>query len=299
MAKATADEILLGLINEVTYGTDPGTTRQLLRITGESLEAVEKSVLSAEITGDRQVADVVRTDFGIQGALNFELSAVGFDDLLEGFLLNSAIGDNGNTLRSFTLERQYSDLSSLSAIFKGCMVNGLNLNVAVGAIVSGSFDILGKTEVAGTGMTTPTAAPTSKVINAIGGITAITEGGSAIELLEWAMTGNNNLRGRPLLGTLGPQSMAAGRLEIGGTMKAYFETATLYNKFLNETESSLSISLEDSAGAGYSFTFPRVRYTKAKRVAGGINSDIVVEMGWQALRKATSAFNTIAIANLT
>lgn len=299
MAESVADEILLGILAESTYGVDPGTARQLLRVTGESLESVASTVQSQELTGDRQIADVVRTDFGVQGDINFELSAEAFDDLFKGLLMSSSLGDNGSTLKSFVLEREYSDQSTLSAIFLGCMVNTFELNVAPGAIVTGKFGIVGRSESAGTGMTTPTAASTNPVLNAVDNVTAMTEGGGAITILGLTLRANNNLRPRPVVGSLYPQSQALGSLDVNGTLRIYFQNATLYNKFLNQTESSLAISIQTTGSKGYSFTVYRTKYTKARRVAGGKNTDIIVDVEWQGLKKTSSPLKTLNIAALT
>ena len=62
---------------------------------------------------------------------------------------------------------------------------------------------------------------------------------------------------------------AAAQLEYGmamveGTLTAYYEDATLINKFLNETETSLSITVDDPTGLNsYTFLMPRVKYNGA------------------------------------
>ena len=51
---------------------------------------------------------------------------------------------------------------------------------------------------------------------------------------------------------------------VEGTLTAYYEDATLINKFLNETETSLSITLDDPTQSnGYTFIMPRVKYNGA------------------------------------
>lgn len=300
--ESTADQVTLGLVEESLWGVDPGTTRKLLRFTNESLASVEESTESQEITGDRQTRDVIRTAFNVQGELGFELSADAFDDLFMGMLMKSTLGDNDVIQKSYTLERAYGDVSTgaggTSRIYTGCMVNTFSVTIAPRSVVTGTFGILGKTESAGTTMTTPTAAPTKKVLNAINNVTAITEGGSSVNLLELTINLNNNLRARPEIGSLAPVNIALGSLIVSGRLRAYYRNATLAAKFQAETESSLAVTLTDAGGEGYSFTMPRVRFSSARRVAGAKNSDIILEMDWQALRKTSSPNQTITVAAL-
>ena len=47
-------------------------------------------------------------------------------------------------------------------------------------------------------------------------------------------------------------------------MTVYYEDDTLINKFLNETESSIEVSVNDPTGSNaYTFLFPRVKYNGA------------------------------------
>lgn len=297
--ESTADQVTLGLVAESVWGTDPGTTRKLLRFTSESLASVEESVESQEITGDRQVRDVIRTAFNVAGDLGYELSADALDDLFQGMLMASSLGPNGVVPKSFTLERAYGDVATgaggTSRIFTGCMVNTWNMTVTPGSIVTGTFGILGKSESAGTTMTSPTAAPTKKVLNAISNVTALTENGSAVNLLELTMQLNNNLRQRPEIGSLSPVNIALGTLSLTGRLRAYYRNATLAAKFQAETETSLAITLADAGGEGYTFTLPRVRFSSARRIAGSRNSDIILEMDYQAMRNTSSPNQTISI----
>ena len=299
MAESVADQVQLGIVAEGSYGVDPATTRQLLRFTSHTLERLQATVTSQEITGDRQIVDLIQTDLNIAGDINFELSAEAFDLPFQGLLMSSSLGDNGTTLKSYTIEEQYLDQSTLSEIYTGCMFNGMTLNVAPASIVTGSFNVLGKTSVAGTGMTTPTAAATNTVLNAITNVTALTEGGSAVELVSMVLRVANNLRPRPLIGVLGPNSMALGQLNVSGSLRLYFEDNTMYNKFRNMTGSSLSISIRTSGDKGYKFDVYNLKYSKARKVAGGINTDIIVELEFQGLKKATSTYKTLSITALT
>lgn len=103
-----------------------------------------------------------------------------------------------------------------------------------------------------------------------------------------AMT--NNLRQQKAVGTLGNVGIGSGRIGITGTFNAYFEDDTLYTKYLGGTESSLAIRVTDSAGNAYVLTLPRVKFTSGDLAAGSADSDVIVEMEYQALRHPTYDF---------
>jgi hypothetical protein len=67
-----------------------------------------------------------------------------------------------------------------------------------------------------------------------------------------------------VVGSDSAQQLEFGRAVVEGTMTVYYEDETLINKFLNETETSLSITIDDSSQAnGYTFVMPRVKYNGA------------------------------------
>lgn len=75
------------VIPEVTWGTTPasGTSKQV-RYTSHSINPTKETRASDEIRADRMVSTNVETAAGSGGDLNFELSAGGQDDWMEGFL---------------------------------------------------------------------------------------------------------------------------------------------------------------------------------------------------------------------
>ena len=106
----------------------------------------------------------------------------------------------------------------------------------------------------------------------------------------------NNFRDKYQLGTLGATSKNMGDFEVTGTLQLYFADHTEYNRFLNQTATSLSIALSDGSGwyaaaptlgNGYIFDLPNVRYTDATRVAGGRNQDIICDVSFQGIYNST------------
>jgi hypothetical protein len=86
-------------------------------------------------------------------------------------------------------------------------------------------------------------------------------------------------------------SLEYGRAEIEGTLTAYFEDASLINRFLDETESELEVSVNDPTGSNaYTFLFPRIKINSADVGVDGPTSRII-NMSFVALYDATENTN--------
>lgn len=85
----------------------------------------------------------------------------------------------------------------------------------------------------------------------------------------------------------GTAGIALGTMNVTGKLEVYFADATMYNKLLNGSASSLCIPVLDVDGNGYVYYFPRIKYTAGKVNAGGLDQDNMLSMDWQALPDAT------------
>ena len=85
-----SNRVSLSYVKETTYGTVPTSVAYAaLRFTKESLEQATTSAKSTEIRSDCQIADVIRTDAKVSGAIDFELTYGSFDDFLAWTLMTS------------------------------------------------------------------------------------------------------------------------------------------------------------------------------------------------------------------
>jgi len=75
------------------------------------------------------------------------------------------------------------------------------------------------------------------------------------------LTINNSLNPTFVIGSATTPQLEYSRAEVEGTITAYFEDQTLYNRFLNETETALQIDIQDPGAANtYSFFLPKVKF---------------------------------------
>lgn len=394
-----ADRTRLSFVEEVSYGVNPGTTLQDLRVTGESLAKETETTQSAELTADRQVADSIRNNIRVGGGFNFEFSWGAFDKFLAALLYSADFGaaseilgvdgnnaitivaatgnisddaagglfssvvvgqwvelsnfsnalnnvlvkvlskpdndnivvaglkaladetraadsgtanakivigsqiTNGTTQRSFTFERAYTALTKFS-VYRGLIIQSMSLDISADAIITGSFDFLGQNEdvlassTAGGGNT---AAPTNPVMNAIDNVLGIIEGAPTVNTdnefvaTQLSLSVNNNLRERSVIGTLGPASIGAGKINVSGSLQAFFASQAAADKYLNFTSTGISFIIRDSDGNRYVFDIPRVKFSQGTKVAGGENTDIVLDLNFDAFKHETEG-KTIRIA---
>jgi hypothetical protein len=77
-------------------------------------------------------------------------------------------------------------------------------------------------------------------------------------------------------------------VDVTGTLNAYFEDDVMYQKFLNHTQSSLTITLTDAGGNTIVITLPRIYYTKGPVNITAGNEDVMVPLEFTALRDPTT-----------
>lgn len=206
---------------------------------------------------------------------------------------------NGTTEKSYTLEKEFNDITQLLS-YTGCEVNQGTMNFATGSIVNGTFSVIGGGSAIGTstvGTGSPNAAPTNEVMNAVSNIGSLREGGTEVTsayLNEISFTINNNLRGQEAVANLGFVGIGTGRCDVTGSFTAYFEDQTLYNKYLNGTRTSLDIRIADASGNAYVISMPEIEYDSGTVVAEGGNADVMVSLSFTAIRDVTYD-NTIQI----
>lgn len=193
--------------------------------------------------------------------------------------VSSSRFSNGTTQRSATIERAFQDITQFFT-HRGQTVQSMSLDVSTGGLITGSFDFIGKDVVraSSTGLNaTVVASSTTGILSAVSSVVNILEAGTALTgtfVQSLKMTYGNNLRGQKAIGVLGNADIGSGSIDIKLMLDVYFANGTLYDKFLNNTASSFSFRLQDTAGNGYVFTLPRTKINSAKVNAGSINTDL-------------------------
>lgn len=291
----------LGYIAEVTYGTTPATpVFQLARNTSVSLAVNKDALMSEEIRSDRQRFDMRQGAYKVTGEVGVELSYGAYDDWLEAMFGGAWTGNvlkAGTTRRSFTFERNFSDITDDPYFrYTGVEIDKLSLTIGSNAIVKGSFSVLGSAGVMDTAIITG-ATYTSPLTNHVfdGFTGTVKEGGtSSAVITEVQLTIENGLSPRYVVGSKYTLRPGIGFFNVSGTATMWFEDSTKVAKFLNETESSIDITMTDAAAHGLEINIPRIKYTGAPPDVKGIGP-ITLAMPFQALLDTATTNSNIVL----
>lgn len=270
MAFAQGSRSSLAYIAETSFGTTPATpTFAYLPFNTHSIDLTKDRVEGNEIQADRMTRVDRHGNKQAGGSIETDLRKADFDELFESAFFSTFSTDVlkvGTTPKYFTMEDEAADISQYR-LFTGMAVSNMAVSIAPNQMVTGTFDMVGKTmtQSGSTGSTggTPTAASSNQPFDSYSG--TISDGGSAISIvtsIDFSLA--NSLAPTFVVGSDAAQSLEYGRAVVEGTMTVYYEDETLINKFLNETESSIEVSVDDPTGANsYTFLFPRVKYNGA------------------------------------
>ena len=291
----------LAYIAEVTYGTTPATPvfKKFRTTSIPSLSPEVAYLISDEIRDDRNIPSAVASNISAQFDVPIEFSYGSFDDMLESLLGStwaSNVLKNGVTQKSFTFENTFT--TSAGARYQripGAVVNTMSLNVQANGKVEGSFGIMGQQAIASSTLITGatyTAAPTTDFYKASNSLTVNIDSGSiSAALMGVQLNITNNDRMRPVIGSQYTAGIGGGRFEVTGTLNAYFNDSLLYDKFLSDVYTNLTLTFADpSVGAGSVAIFlPKIKLTGGKVNAGANNTDVMAEIQFTAVFDTTTA----------
>lgn len=204
---------------------------------------------------------------------------------------------NGTTRRSFTMEKGFLAQAVPSyLLYRGMVPNTLSINFAAEDIAKGSLDFLGTRHTTATAQLGSPAASTSgveDVLNCATDLSRLAEAGappgalSGVKMLSLQV--NNNLREQTAISTLGLAGVGVGSCDIALNMEAYFGDKTLYDKYVNGTQTSLSTRLVRGTRALF-MTVPAIEIVDGDASAGGLNQDVTVPLQLKAKRDTTLGY---------
>lgn len=270
----------LGYVVETVYGTTP-TTPTLIELPYKthSLDLSKTILQSNDIQGDRIPRFSRHGSKSAGGSIEVDLRRGSYDTLLEAALMGtwtSNVLKVGTTTKYLTIEDQALDIVQYRA-FKGMTVNTLNVSIAPDQMVAATFNMLGRdmtqatTSVAGSA---PTADLGYESYDSFG---AILEGGSSLGVVtSLDFTVDNGRANVPVIGSQLSAMVDYGLATITGTMTVRYQNKALIDKFLNETSSSISVTVDDSTGANsLQFVFPSVKYDGAAVPVGSPTGRVI------------------------
>jgi hypothetical protein len=93
-----------------------------------------------------------------------------------------------------------------------------------------------------------------------------------------------------------PIGINVGSFDITGTVEAYFEDETLYDKVVDHSDSSLVLELDSAEDDCTIITIPNLKFTNAAPVGQGLNQDCMATLDFTAKAHAgTSAMMQVDV----
>lgn len=203
------------------------------------------------------------------------------------------IPTSGHVEESYTIEQWYPETPSSEA-FTGCKIGGFSTDLPPSGIAGISFDVIGKdiTTQATQYFTAATAATTTGSLAAVNGV--IRAAGAVVATLTGlSITGNANYTGDAVVGSNSVPQVFPGVIEISGQLTGYFDSASLRDAFLNETEIDIAgvFVSDNTATADFiSFVLPRIKLGGHSKSDG--QGAIVATMPFTALLNTAGGTGT-------
>lgn len=196
---------------------------------------------------------------------------------------------NGQTERSFALQKRHTDLTNKYILLKGNRVGTGSFTIQPGQLITGSFGceaLNAVTTTSGAGNGSVTAAGTTQVLNAVDNVFRVMLGG--IEVTNTLITQiqfnvNMNPRRQNAIGTLGARGIGMGAAEVTGTIEMFLDDnswAQLTN-YLAFTKQSLSFAMSIN-GTGYVIEFPNMVFTNEPGTIDGNDTDTLLKFTFSA-----------------
>ena len=296
MAFAQGSRSSLSFITESTFGTTPAGNFTNLPFSTHSLNLTKDRVAGTDIQADRMARVDRHGNRQVGGDIVVDLRDGDFDAFLESAMLNTwatNVLKVGTTPKFFSIEDYAADIDQ-ARVFTGMSVSTMGISLAPNQMVTTTFGMVGKDMTISATEKTQNAASGAQPFDAYSGDISIGNvGGAAAVAIVTALdfTLNNSYAPTFVIGDDSAPSLEYGRAEVEGTLTAYFEDAALINRFLNETETEIEVSVDDPTGANsYTFSFPRVKINSADVGVDGPTSRMI-SMSFVALYDATEGTN--------
>ena len=265
-----------------------------------SLNLTKDRVEGNEIQPDRMPRVDRHGNRQVSGDIVVDLRKADYDALLESAMFNSFSTDTlkvGTTLKSFSIEDRALDIAQYR-LFTGCAVSSLAVSIQPNQMVTGTFSFVGKNmAISGTSADATVTAPSgNQPFDSYSGDIKIADSGGTLGSALTVITGvdftiDNGLNPTFVVGESTTPQLEYGMATVTGSITAYFEDASLVNRFLNETETAIEVSVDDPTGSNpYTFLFPKAKINSANVPVDGPTSRVIT-LDFVALYDSSEASN--------
>ena len=286
----------LSYIVESDFGTTPAGNFTAIPFNTHSLNLTKDRVTGNEIQPDRMLRVDRHGNRQAGGDIPVDLRDGNFDPFLESTLQNAWATTSlkvGSTPKYFSIEDAAQDIDQFR-LFTGMAVSSASFSIAPNQMVTTTFSMVGKDmTISGTGQTVD-AATISQPFDAYSGDVNIGNVGNAttsVPITSIDFSIDNAMAPTFVVGDDSAPCLETGMATVEGTFTAYFKDDALINRFINETETALNVSVDDPTGANtYTFSFPKIKINGADVPVEGQTSRIIT-LPFVALFDATAETN--------
>jgi hypothetical protein len=284
-------------IAETVYGQTPATpTMFAVRHTDFDVGMDKDTLTSAEIRADRNTVDLRLGQNKCGGPFGMEvINDTGFEQFLAALFgddWNIGVLVNGIERKSFSMLRYFGDLGAGNKPYHtitGVEIASCDIKVPTGGMATVSFETIARTYVpgesapAGSTLSPPT---TTSPMDSFTGV--VNEGGATVGVITEAnIKFDNGMDRRFVIGSKDTLRPSQKKFSATGSITCYYESASMLDKFLNGTSSSLSIQLSNGSES-FTIDLPNVKYTTG-RVAVKDDGPITIPMSFTAVYDGTTA----------
>jgi len=230
-----------------------------------SLDLTKNLVEGEDQYGDRMRRHSRHGTRNPAGSLEIDLRSTAYDDFIASALMSDWSGTTlktGGTQKFFTIEEHAADINKFR-LFNGLSVSQLNVSAATDQAVQTTLEMVGSDMIhsnTSAMVGSPADADTHEPFDTHSGL--VLDAGTSLGVvtsLDFSI--NNSFSASPVIGQQTPYGLEYGNSQVSGTLVLRYVNADVIQKFIDEVESSLSVTFDDSTGTnGYTFTFPRIKY---------------------------------------
>jgi hypothetical protein len=288
MAFAQGSRSRLSYRVESTFGTSAGSPFLELPYNTHSLNLSKERVTGNQIQEDRMPRDDRHGNRQVGGDIVVDLRADDYDTLLECAMFGtwdsspSSLPDElkvGTTPKFVSIEDYAADVDQ-ARLFTGCGVSSLGISIAPNQMVQATFGVVGKDmAISASEIASVTASSGNAPFDAYSGSMAIgnvasSSASAIITSIDFSV--ENSLSPTFVIGSDSTPQLEFGMAMVEGSFTAYFEDEALINRFLNETESEIEVTVDDPTGANnYGFLFPKAKLNAADVSVDGPTSRVI------------------------
>lgn len=202
----------------------------------------------------------------------------------------------GTTKKSLTVEKTFLDLTNKAIVYKGVIVSAMELEVAYGSLISGSFDTQGNdhdlADAANEFATYQHYIDDPATTNSMNGsvdmpflTTNVT--GSFVQdslcLQNLKLSLNNNLTTQTCIGRAAPENYSLGTAQISVELSSYLKDTNWDMLTRKLTQEAFAIGFQvKNVDGWYGFYIPAIQVSFDDPSSGGQNQDISMEMSGTA-----------------